>query len=120
AIQDVQKDLHATTNEIALSLSLFILVQGAGPLIWSAISEIKGRKFVYIVSMLKYDHSHLHEDASGSRIRGYDIYATNVRGTMMGIFYAAPLVGQSLGPLFGVLTHIWNWRAAFYFLTIIG
>ena len=51
AINDVERDLHATTNEIALSLSLFILVQGNFPLIWSAISEIKGRKFVYIIAM---------------------------------------------------------------------
>ncbi|PVF97146.1 MFS general substrate transporter [Serendipita vermifera] len=143
AIEDVQGDLHATTNEIALSLSLFILVQGSGPLIWSSISEIKGRRFVYIVAMVIF--------IIGSAIGGCsrnittlicmrmlqavgsaamlaigagtlaDIYATHERGTMMGIFYAAPLVGQSLGPLFGgVLTHIWNWRATFYFLTIIG
>ena len=52
AINDVERDLHATTNEIALSLSLFILVQGNFPLIWSSISEIKGRKLVYIFSMV--------------------------------------------------------------------
>jgi len=52
AIQDIEQDLRATTNEIALSLSLFILVQGNFPLIWSSISEIKGRKFVYIFSMI--------------------------------------------------------------------
>lgn len=52
AINDIERDLHATTNEIALSLSLFILVQGNFPLIWFAISEIKGRKFVYIFSMI--------------------------------------------------------------------
>jgi len=52
AINDVERDLHATTNEIALSLSLFIFVQGNFPLIWSAISEVKGRKFVYIFAMI--------------------------------------------------------------------
>ena len=51
-INDVERDLRATTNEIALSLSVFILVQGNFPLIWSAISEIKGRKFVYIFAMI--------------------------------------------------------------------
>ena len=39
----------------------------------------------------------------------------------MGVYYAAPLLGPSLGPLFGgVLSEVWNWRATFYFLTIIG
>jgi MFS family permease len=40
---------------------------------------------------------------------------------MIGIYYAAPLLGPSLGPLLGgVLSQIWGWRATFYFLTIIG
>lgn len=52
AIESVQSDLHATTNEIALSLSLFILVQGVSPLLWSSVSDIKGRKFIYISSMV--------------------------------------------------------------------
>ena len=51
ALNDVERDLHATTSQIALSLSLFIFVQGNFPLIWSAISEIKGRKYVYICAM---------------------------------------------------------------------
>lgn len=40
---------------------------------------------------------------------------------MMGIYYAAPLLGPSIGPLFGgVLSQLWSWRATFYFLAIIG
>jgi MFS family permease len=40
---------------------------------------------------------------------------------MMGIYYAAPLLGPSIGPLFGgILSQVWSWRATFYFLTIIG
>lgn len=35
----------------------------------------------------------------------------------MGIYYAAPLLGPSLGPIIGgALTDTWNWRATFYFL----
>ena len=52
AIEYVQRDLNATTNEIALSLSLFILVQGVSPLLWSSVSDIKGRKVIYISSLL--------------------------------------------------------------------
>ncbi|KAG8810312.1 hypothetical protein FRC17_002981 [Serendipita sp. 399] len=40
---------------------------------------------------------------------------------MMGIYYAAPLLGPSIGPLIGgVLTQAFTWRATFYFLAAIG
>lgn len=39
----------------------------------------------------------------------------------MGIYYAAPLLGPSLGPLVGgILTQLFNWRATFWFLVIFG
>lgn len=50
ALKEVQEDLHTTTNDIALSLSLFILFQGTAPLAWASVSEIRGRKFVYIIA----------------------------------------------------------------------
>ena len=53
--------------------------------------------------------------------RSQDIYAPHERGRMFGIYYAAPLVGPSLGPLIGgALSQRWSWRATFYFLTIVG
>jgi len=40
---------------------------------------------------------------------------------MMGVYYAAPLLGPSLGPLLGgILTQLFSWRATFYFLAIFG
>lgn len=44
AVEEMERDLPATGDQFSLSLSLFILVQGVIPLVWSAISEIKGRK----------------------------------------------------------------------------
>jgi len=44
AIPDIKRSLGASDSDISLSLSLFIVVQGTTPLLWSAISEIKGRK----------------------------------------------------------------------------
>ncbi|CAG8726678.1 10181_t:CDS:2, partial [Acaulospora colombiana] len=115
AIQAIEKDLHATTSEIALSLSLFILVQGNAPLIWSSLSEIKGRKFVYIASMLVFivgsaiggasKHivvlicMRMLQAAGSAAVLAIGAGTLAERGTMMGIYYAAPLLGPSLGPL---------------------
>lgn len=50
-----------------------------------------------------------------------DIYDPQERGTVMGIYYATPLLGPSLGPVIGgVATRLFNWRATFYFLVILG
>lgn len=39
----------------------------------------------------------------------------------MGIYYIAPLLGPSLGPIFGgALTTGFNWRAIFWFLTVVS
>ncbi|KAJ3567084.1 hypothetical protein NP233_g6600 [Leucocoprinus birnbaumii] len=51
AVKDMERELPATSQQFSLSLSLFILVQGLVPLLWTAISEVKGRKLVYQVSL---------------------------------------------------------------------
>lgn len=50
-----------------------------------------------------------------------DIYEPHQRGTMMGVYYSAPLMGPSLGPILGGgLTQGLSWRAIFWFLAIWG
>lgn len=44
SISQIESQLNATSGEISLSLSLFILIQGSFPLLWTAFSEIYGRK----------------------------------------------------------------------------
>lgn len=135
--------LHATTEQISLSLSLPILVQGNFPVVWSAASEIKGRKLVYIVSVVLFALGSATVAVSksiglviGMRIVQAigasavltigaatlaDIYEPHERGTVMGIYYCAPLLGPSLGPIMGgVLTQTFSWRAVFWFLVIWG
>lgn len=39
----------------------------------------------------------------------------------MGVYYAAPLLGPSLGPIVGgILAQAFSWRAVFYFLAIFA
>ncbi|KAI0775515.1 vacuolar DHA amino acid exporter [Trametes elegans] len=141
AISQIEEQLHASSGKISLSLSLFIAIQGSVPLIWSALSEFWGRKRVYLVStalcMLGCIVAALSKTIDvliGMRcIQGVgssavislgaatlaDIYEPSQRGTMMGIYYSAPLLGPSLGPILGgVLTQGFSWRATFWFLAI--
>jgi len=53
AIKQVEADLRTTSGKISLVLSIFIVIQGSVPLLWTAISEIKGRKVrIYFIRHL--------------------------------------------------------------------
>ena len=58
AISDIESDLHATSGEISWALSLFILFQGLVPLIWSAVSEVYGRKVISLSFQFLNQHTH--------------------------------------------------------------
>ncbi|KAG0704805.1 vacuolar DHA amino acid exporter [Suillus ampliporus] len=139
----IEQELHASSGDISLSLSLFILIQGNFPVIWSAISEIKGRKLVYLFSVALFTLGsvivavsrtiglvigmRILQGAGSSAVIAIgaatlaDIYEPHQRGTMMGVYYSAPLLGPSLGPIIGgALTQGLGWRAVFWFLVIWG
>lgn len=50
AIASLRTDLDASNELIAASVSLFILFQGITPILWSGVSEIKGRRTSYLAS----------------------------------------------------------------------
>ncbi|KAG1745207.1 major facilitator superfamily domain-containing protein [Suillus lakei] len=139
----IEADLHATSSQISWTLAAFLVIQGNFPLLWSAASEIQGRKPVYLVASALFmvgsaalALSKTIEVMIGMRALQAagscavmaisaatlaDIYDTHERGTMMGMFFAAPLLGPALGPILGgSLSQAFNWRASFYFLLICG
>ncbi|KAF9474590.1 MFS general substrate transporter [Pholiota conissans] len=143
AVEAMEEDLPATASQFSLSISLFILIQGLFPLVWSAISEVKGRKLVYILSIALFTlgsiivalSTHIGpvigfrclQAAGSSAVMAIgaaslaDIFEPAERGSKMGIYYIAPLLGPAVGPVFGgILTSIWGWRAIFWFLAIIA
>ncbi|KIK00047.1 hypothetical protein K443DRAFT_132841 [Laccaria amethystina LaAM-08-1] len=143
AVQEMEADLPATSAQFSLSLSIFILIQGLMPLVWSAISEVKGRKLVYLVSLALFTLGSIVVALSKSigLVIGFralqaagssaviaigaatlaDIFEPAERGTKMGVYYMAPLLGPAIGPIFGgALTTGFNWRAIFWFLSIVS
>ncbi|TDL23222.1 MFS general substrate transporter [Rickenella mellea] len=125
AINDIKADLHATDQDISLSLSLFIIVQGNFPLFWSVITEIKvvatAKSIGLVIGMRCLQAAGASAVLTIGAATLADIYEPHERGTMMGIYYAAPLLGPSLGPLLGgIATQLFNWRATFWVLVIFG
>ncbi|KAK7464755.1 hypothetical protein VKT23_005962 [Stygiomarasmius scandens] len=143
AIEEMEADLPATSSQISLSISLFILFQGLIPLLWSAISEVKGRKVVYLTSLTIFTLGSVIvatsktiglvigfrclQAAGSSAVMSIgaatlaDIFDPEERGTKMGIYYIAPLLGPSAGALLGGgLTAGFGWRGPFYFLAIVS
>ncbi|KAF8802110.1 MFS general substrate transporter [Phlegmacium glaucopus] len=152
AVQEMEAQLPATPSQFSLSIALFILIQGMMPLFWCAISEVKGRKLVYLLSLFLFtigtiiyilpSDSHVFsytynipsvigfrcmQAAGSSAVMAIgaatlaDVFDPAERGKKMGIYYIAPLLGLALGPIFGgVLTSAFNWRAVFWFLSIVS
>ncbi|KAL9715585.1 hypothetical protein Ac2012v2_000027 [Leucoagaricus gongylophorus] len=143
AVEEMERELPATNQQFSLSISLFILIQGTVPLLWTAISEVKGRKPVYLISVAFFTVASVAvalstnaglviafraiQAAGSSAIIAIgaatlaDIFEPAERGTKMGIFYIAPLFGPALGPIVGgALTSGLGWRSIFWFLTIVS
>ncbi|KAI0754630.1 MFS general substrate transporter [Daedaleopsis nitida] len=141
AISQIEEELHASSSLISLSLSIFILIHGVVPLLWSVLSEFWGRKKVYLCSSLLcmvgcivaavaktidvLIGMRCIQAFGGSAMTSLgaatlaDIYDPSRRGTMMGIYYSAPLLGPALGPIIGgALSQAFDWRATFWFLAI--
>lgn len=139
----IEEDLHATTSQINWTSAAFQLLQGSFPLLWSTASEINGRKPVYLaaLTMFMVGNTALAFSKTIKVMIGMralqtagsctvisvsaatlaDIYEPRERGTMMSIFYAAPLLGLTLSPILGgLLSQAFSWRASFYFLLICG
>ncbi|KAJ3567087.1 hypothetical protein NP233_g6599 [Leucocoprinus birnbaumii] len=131
AVAAIEQDLHATSSQFSLSISLFIAVQGLVPVAWSAISEIKGRKAVYVVSMTLATGSSIGIALSpniglliGFRcIQGAGTSAFLAIGaaTLADIYDPHERGTKSLGGVLGGgLTSWLGWRSIFWFCTIIS
>ena len=59
-------DLHTTPSILALSVSIFILVQGGGSITFVPISELLGRRYIYLITLLAYTVSQIVAGVSGS------------------------------------------------------
>ncbi|KAL9931478.1 hypothetical protein V8E36_009643 [Tilletia maclaganii] len=143
ALSSLEDQLNATTATISLSVSLYILFQGTVPLIWSSISELIGRKRIFIAGSLIFAITSLICGLANSMALLIamrcisaigsspmlsigagtlaDMYEPHERGAKVGLYYSAPLLAPAISPIIGgALTEASSWRATFYFLAAAG
>uniref|UniRef100_A0A060T3G1 ARAD1C33044p n=1 Tax=Blastobotrys adeninivorans TaxID=409370 RepID=A0A060T3G1_BLAAD len=143
AMTDVAKDLNTTSDIVNVSFGIYMLALGIFPLWWSSISEIYGRRTVYLVSFTMFVGftigCALSPNVAGLMVFRIlsggaaasvqavgagtisDIYITTERGRAMGYYYLGPLCGPLLAPILGgLITTKWGWRGTQWFLVIVG
>jgi MFS family permease len=143
AISDIARDLGTTVNGVQLTISFFTMVMAALMIPGSKLTDISGRKKIFIIGLVVYAIGALvgaFAPFLGVLIFGYSILegvgsallippvyilltvtSTGIaRARNFGIVSAAAGIGSAAGPLIGgVITTSISWRASFILQVLI-
>lgn len=119
SIEDVKQHFHVSQEVATLGLSLFVLGFALGPVIWGPLSELYGRRSIYVISFTAYTAFSVAAPCSpniqsllvfrflasvfgsSSMTNGggviSDMLTEEQRGMAMGAFVTAPFLGPALG-----------------------
>ncbi|TCD62516.1 hypothetical protein EIP91_006790 [Steccherinum ochraceum] len=142
-IPEIAKDLNSTGPVISLAVSISVLTNAFGCLLWATYSAFYGRKSIYIISAvcqaagsLGVASAHTVPELLSLRILQAfgsssglsiglavigDIYKVDERGTASGIFFGCVLLGPALAPVIGgFFAEYYSWRIMQLALCIAG
>ncbi|KAG1768300.1 major facilitator superfamily domain-containing protein [Suillus occidentalis] len=137
SIPQIAKDLDSTHAVVSLTVSLSILASAIGALVWAAHSSFYGRRLIYLwgvpflcvgscgvalsnslQSLFFWRFVQTFGCAGGMSLGAGvigDIYKLEERGTAIGVFFGATLLGYAVAPfLGGAATQYWSWRSLHY------
>jgi len=143
SIPQIAKDLHSSGPVVNLAVSLSILTVSLSSLVWATYSSFYGRRPIYLSSLpflcigslgvgfsqsvptlMAFRVMQAAGASAGMSVGSgaiADIYRLEERGTAMGIFFAACLLGPALAPLAGgIATYYFTWRHMQYALFLSG
>jgi MFS family permease len=96
SIKQIETELEATSSQISAILATYFIFQGVGPFLWSAVSEIKGRKV-----KIPYPHLTLvHFLAENGLDDPQPVYIVGIVISLIGFIAAAE--AKTIGILIGM------------------
>lgn len=143
ALNALAADLNVSNTLINLTLTSYMIAQGAAPTFIGDLADTMGRRLAYAVCFVIYIVANIglalqnsyaalfvlrilqSAGSSGTIAMASgvvsDIATASERGKYMGYTLAGSLLGPAIGPVLGgVLSEFLGWRSIFWFLLIMG
>lgn len=139
----IAKDLDSTPTIVNLSVAFYSLAVAFTPLWWSYLSELYGRRAIYLISFLllaifnvlaavsvdigMFIATRVLAGGACASVQAVgagtiaDLWDVKERGRAMGIFFLGPMLGPLISPIIGGAVAIkWNWRSTQWVMVIYG
>ncbi|KAJ6555231.1 major facilitator superfamily domain-containing protein [Mycena sp. CBHHK59/15] len=143
SIPEIAQDLHSTASIISLAVSISIFSSALGSMVFATYSGFYGRRPMYLFGLpllcigslgvaqstrvpelMFWRFVQAFGSSGGMSVGGgviADIYELTERGTAMGVFLAAALLGNALAPIVGgYVAHYASWRYLQFAISAFG
>ncbi|KIS70005.1 uncharacterized protein UMAG_11777 [Mycosarcoma maydis] len=143
ALPQIAGMLHTSEAATNVTVTVYMIAQGLSPVIWAPLSDVFGRRPIYILTFFIFFIANLGLSftnvywllvvlrmvqaagacsaiAIGAGTIG-DVTERKERGSYMGYYALAQYTGPAIGPVVGgALSQRWDYHATFFFLTAIS